>query len=74
MCIICLELEKLTTIEAINNLKEIEPTIGDEHLKDLTVKLMARMMAESVNDYNHAMKKLSKIINNRFDDLCDMFP
>jgi hypothetical protein len=39
MCIICLELEKMTWPEAVNNLYEMAPSLDDEHVKEVGVKL-----------------------------------
>jgi len=39
MCIICLELEKMTWPEAVNNLYEMAPTIEKEHARDVGIQL-----------------------------------
>lgn len=39
MCIICLELEKMTWPQAVNNLCEMAPSLDKEHAREVGVQL-----------------------------------
>jgi hypothetical protein len=39
MCIICLELDKMTWPEAVSNLYEMAPSLDKEHVKEIGVQL-----------------------------------
>lgn len=52
MCIICLDLEKLTTIEAVNNLFEMTEEIGQDHTKEV-MQLIIEKDKKLLKDPNH---------------------
>ncbi|MDP2683545.1 MAG: hypothetical protein Q8P20_00660 [bacterium] len=41
MCIICLEFDKLTTLEAVSNVSEMSD-LDDDHVNDILMKIAAR--------------------------------
>lgn len=52
MCIICLELEKLTALEAVNNLFEMVEEIGEDHAREV-MALIADREFKNLNDSNY---------------------
>ena len=52
MCIICVDLqrEKLTTFEAVRNLREVKKALGKEHAKEVAKKIYEKMLRNIEED------------------------
>ena len=54
MCIICQDLDKLTTLEAVRNLGEMVESVGKDHAKKVLENIAVRE-TENLNDPNYSL-------------------
>ena len=67
MCLICVhfEAEKLTAMEALNNLDEMAESIGEEHAKEVTSMILKK-------EIDKTLEEVLDVIDGSFDDLSTM--
>lgn len=67
MCLICLDLKKLTFPEAVNNLTEMSETMGPEHAAEVAIKLLtdfweSEKLREKANDNTLYIKRVGQLL------------